>query len=147
MAVAFGGDVRARSLVKDDQRHAILAGHVGEEETLEPLLRADVGGAATDGEVLAADDHAPPVDHREAADVGQRLEVDELAVLVLAVTGEPADLVEAARVGDRVDALADRELAELVLAADALLTAHLQGKPSPLVQLVELRLPISRRID
>ena len=144
--VAFRGHIRPRPFVKDDQRNAVLARHIGEKEALEALLRGNVRRAARNREILAAHDHLAPVHRRQTADVGQRLEIDELAILVSPVARQTADFVEAARVGNRLDPLADRQLAQLVLSADPLLAAHLEREPTPLVQLVNLRLPVLRPV-
>ena len=144
--VAFGRDIRPRAFVKDDQRNAVLARHIGEKEALEALLRGNVRRAARDREVLAPHHHLAPVDRRQPADVGQRLEIDEPAILVGAVARQPADFVETARVRNRLDPLANGQLAQLMLSVDALLAAHLEREPTPLVELVHLRLPVLRPI-
>ena len=55
--------------------------------------------------------------------------------------GDRADLVERARVDEMLDALAHRELAELVLTGDLLGTAHGLGHLGAATELVELGLP------
>ena len=142
--VAFGGDVGARAFVEDDQRYPVLARHVGQEEALEAFLRADVRRSTRDGEVLAANHDRAAVDLGQSADVGQRREVPELAVFVCPVTGQPADLVEAARVDERVDAVADGQLAQLALAIDAFLAAHLEGELAAEVEFIDFGLPVGR---
>ena len=144
VAVALRRHVRARALVEHDQRNAVLARHIRQEEALEPLLRRDVGRPAGDGEVFAAHHHLASVHGGQAADVGQRLEVDEPALLVGAVAGQTADLVEAARVRDRLDPLADRQLAQFVLSADALFAAHFLRQLAAQVEFVHFLLPVAR---
>ena len=99
----------ARSL-----QHAALVGRFGRR-------------AAADREVGAGHDHAAAVDPAEPADGRGGREVDEFLVGVLAVAGEPGDLVEAARVEQRVDPLADGQLAALVLSRDGCDAAHHGG--------------------
>ena len=92
--VAFRGHIRPRPFVKDDQRNAVLARHIGEKEALEALLRGNVRRAAGNREILAAHHHLAPVYRRQPADVGQRLEINELAILVSPVARQTADFVE-----------------------------------------------------
>ena len=88
-----------------------------------------VGRAAPHGEVVAGDHHRAPVDLGHAADEVRRQERLQLAVVVVrAHAGDRAELVEGAAVDDPLDALADGELAELVLAGHLVGAAHLVGQ-------------------
>ena len=140
--ITFGSDIGAGALVEDEQRHSVLASHVGQEEALESFLRADVGGATRDREVLTADHDRSTIDLGQSTDVRQRLEVSELPILVRAISGETADLVETARIDQRVDAIANRQLAQFTLPIDAFLAAHLERQPATQVQFVDFRLPV-----
>ena len=144
VTIALGRDVGTGALVEDEERHPVLASHVGEEEALEAFLGADVGCAAADREVLAPDDDRATVDLGQAADVGQRLEVLELSVFVRAVAGETADLVEAPGIDQRVDPFADGQLAQFMLTVDALLATHLEGQLAAQVEFVNFGLPVGR---
>ena len=102
-----------------------------------------VGRAAAHGEVVAADDHRPPVEPRPTEHEVGRRELDELAGVgvVGGPAGEGADLVEAARVAEGVDALAHGQLARGVLALDLVLPAHAPGERLAAAELLDLRLP------
>ena len=101
-----------------------------------------VGRAAADREVVALDDGAAAVDATLADDRVRGEELGELAVLgVGAAPGERTGLVEAARVEEPVDPLANRQPARLMLPADALLAAHAPGELLAPAQLLELGLP------
>ena len=100
-----------------------------------------LGGAAADGEVLAADRDVPPVDLAEAHDVRRRREPGEAPVLVLPGPGEDADLVEGAGVEDAVEALADGVLPAIVLAGDAVRLAAGARQLDAFPELVEPVLP------
>ena len=64
-----------------------------------------------------------------------------LGLVVLGLAGDGADLVEAARVDQPVDALAHREPAAVVLALDLVGAAHLARHALARPQLVQFALP------
>ncbi len=114
----------AAGVVDEDERAAALEGqlhHVGDLEGVDLA-----GGAAEDGEVLAGEVDEPAVDGGGAGDdaVGGDLLAGQ-AEVDLAVLGEQADLLEAARIDEGVDALAGGELALLLLLGQALGAAAL----------------------
>ena len=113
---ALGGDaldVAAAALDEQHERDQVLAGEfLGEAADVAALdaLGEVLGGAAADGEVLAANGDVPPVDLAEAHDIRRWSELRELAVLVEPRARERADLVEGAVVEQDVEAFADRVL-------------------------------------
>src|SRR5262249_34096096 len=105
-----------------------------------------VGGAAADGEIVAADDHRAAVDLAAAEDEIRRLKIDELALFVVAaLAGDRADLAEALRIEELVDALTHGELAGLAVALDLFGAAHPGGERLALLQLFEFGLPAHAR--
>ena len=100
-----------------------------------------VGRAAPHGEVVAADDHRPPVDAAPAHHEVGRSELGELGALVGGAPGQRAHLVERPRVEQRVDALAHGEAARRVLTLHLLGPAHLARHRLAPVQLLDLGLP------
>ncbi len=130
----------AAALEEADQRQPVADGELLGEDA---LAQAGGGGrAAAQGEVLAAQHAGPPVDLREAEHVVGRREGGQLAALVeLGVTGEGALLAEAPGVRQGLDALADREPAQLVLARHGLRAAELLRPAAALLDALDLRLP------
>jgi hypothetical protein len=105
-----------------------------------------VGRTAPHREVVAGHDDRAAVDLGHAAHEVRRQERGELAVVVVgADSRDRADLVERAGVDDEVHPLADRELAELVLAGDLVGAAHLLRQFDAQLQLVDLGLPAHGR--
>ena len=101
-----------------------------------------VGRAAAHGEVVAADDHAPAIDFRRAKhEIGRRERLALARIVVLRAAGDGADLVKTACVHQPVDAFAHRQAIIVVLALDALGSAHLPGDGFPLAQFVDFLLP------
>ena len=142
---AGGRHVGAGAIKELYERNLVVARQFGVEDRL-PALRRHVGRPTRDGEVLAADRDGAAVDLAEAPDVGRRNHIDELAILVDPAPGQAADLLKAPLVQHAVDAFADRQLALIVLALDALLTAHAAGEFATPLQLVDFGLPVSRLV-
>ena len=85
-----------------------------------------VGGAAADGEVIAADDDRPAIDGPPAGDKVGWCEGLDLAVLVVLDSAcERADFSKGSGIEELVDALADGCAALGDVARDALFAAHL----------------------
>src|SRR5207248_4267197 len=108
------------------------------------LLAVDggVGGTAADREVVTADDHLAALDPAGPEDVvGGRELLQRPVGPVFREPGQPAPLLEAARVEERVDPLADGQPAGVLLPLDALGAAHLPGQLLPPAEFVNLRLP------
>ncbi len=134
----------AGTLDEADQRQPQLVRHLlgGDLLGLDP----GVGGAAAHREIVADDDDAPPVEAGPAEhDVGGSEGLEAAAGTVLRLAGDGADLVQAARVDQRVDALAHGEAAVVVLALDLLRPAHLARQGLAPAQLRDFRLPTPRR--
>ena len=104
-------------------------------------------GATEDGEVVAGHGHATTVDPPHARDhaVGGRLPAlfGEAGVHVLT---QLAVLDEGAVVAEKVEALANGQLALVVLAGDALLASHGQRPLAPRHQVLDGRLPIKELV-
>jgi hypothetical protein len=101
-----------------------------------------VGGPAADREVVPAHHDLAPVDAAGSGDEVGRREARQLAVIV--VDGRPGqrpDLVKRAVVEQFRQALAHRQPARLVLAADLVGPAHPLGQFPPPAQVVQLWLP------
>ena len=129
-----------RSVDESDDREAEVVRHaLGHHLLLEDRR---IRGAAANGEVVAAHHHGSVVDaaasHHE---VGGHHRRDGAGVVAGRAPGERADLAEAGRVQERVDALAHRELALGAVTFHLLGAAHLLGELTPVSELVELRLP------
>ena len=140
-------DVAAAALDEQHERDQVLAGEfLGEAADVAALdaLGEVLDRAAADGEVLAADGDVPPVDLAEAHDIRRGGELLEVAVLVEPGTGKGADLVERAVVEQDVEALADRVLAAVVLACDAVRLAAGVRQLGAFPDLVEPVLPDHR---
>src|SRR5690606_33504040 len=109
---------------------------------VEFLAQAAVVGAAAHGEVVACDEDFAPVDGGAAADHVGRGQADQPAFgVVLGEAGGRADLVEAARVDQGVEALAHGQLAVGMMPGHLLGAAHLPGEFLPTGVLVDLLLP------
>ena len=122
------------------QRQAQLVRHLLGHHLLLPDRR--VGRAAAHREIVAADHDRPAVDPAAAEHEIRRLERLELAVLaVLGAAGERADLVEAAGIEQRVDALAHGELAGVVLALDLVGPAHVPRERLAAAQFLDIGFP------
>ena len=146
-------DRRAADLL--DRLDGTAAAHaVDEADVRHPQLEREAFGVvalgadrrvrrpAADGEVVTRDDDRAAVDLRGSEHEVGRREADQLPrFVVLADPGDRADLVEGARVDEMLDALAHRELAELVLTGDLVGTAHGLGHLGAATELVELGLP------
>ena len=131
----------ARALDDADQRQAQLVGHLLALVVL--ALDGGVGGAAPHREVVAAHDHRPAVEPRPAEDeVGRRQLLQVVLGVVGGLPGDLADLVEALRVDEPVDALADRVAPAVVLPLDPLRAAQALGELLAALQLVHLGLPV-----
>ena len=130
----------AGALDEADQRQAELVGHLlgGNLLGLDPGVRR----AAADGEIIADDDDAAPVEPRPPEHHVGGAEGGQPAVaVVFRLAGDGADLVQAAAVEERVEAFADGEPAVVVLARDLLGPAHLARQRLAPAQLADLRLP------
>ena len=100
------------------------------------------GRSATDGEVLPGNEDPAAVQLAESPDPGRGLKVVQVPVLaVLADALELAELLERAGIDQRVDTLADRQLASPALTRDSLRAAHLLGQFVPSLYLFNLWLP------
>ena len=107
----------------------------------EPAVGA-AGRAAPDREVAAHDDDLAPVDADPPVDLtGRQHRLQRAVVAVRRVTPEPAERAERPLVREPIDALANRQLAEAVLALDALRATQAVGELAPARQLVELGSP------
>ena len=101
-----------------------------------------IGRAAAHREIVAADDHRPAVDRRPPEYIVRGRQLDQIAFFVVSrFAGDRADLVKAAVIDQRVDALAYREFAGIVLALDPLGAAELARLPLALAQLLQFRPP------
>ena len=110
----------------------------------EDLLGVDrrVAGAAAHGEVVGAEHDRAPVDARRTGDEVGRPDRDEAAVsVIVAEAGQRADLCEAARIGQPVDALTHRQPARGALALDLRWPAHGPGQFPAAVDFLHLRRP------
>ena len=132
-------DPRPAGVVEADHRRPDLRREV---HHLAHLLRHHLAErAAEDGEVLAEDEHRPPVDRPVAGD--DRVAVGPLLVhleLVRAVADEGVELLERARVEQLLDPLAGGQLALRVLLLDRLLGGRVDGLLAQLAQVGELLL-------
>ena len=97
--------------------------------------------AAANGEVVTADDDGTALDAGATHHEVRGREAGQLTLVVLGSSRERADFVEAAGVDQRVDALADGELASVVLTGDLLLATHRGRQLGAPPQLVELGIP------
>ena len=106
-------------------------------------LDRSVGGATAHGEVVAENNHRSAVDRRatEHAVGGHEIRHDPGTEIVRRLAGDRAEFQERIRVGQPIDPFADGEFAGVVLAFDALGTAHLAGDPLAFAQLLEFGLP------
>ncbi len=146
-------DRRAPELL--DRLHRAAAPHaVDESDVRHPQLERQalgvialgtdrgVRGAAADGEVVAGHDHRSTIDSRSPEHEVRRGERDQLAVVVVrADARNGADLVERPGIDQAVDAFADRELSEFVLASDLVGPSHRLRHLRATTQLLELGLP------
>ena len=108
------------------------------------LLAADrsVGGAAAHREVVASDDDRPPIDAPAPKhEIGRQERLQFAIRAVLRFAGEGADFVEAAWIEQRIDALAHRELASIVLALDLVRSAHLPRQRLAAAQFFDIGFP------
>ena len=134
-------DVGGRALDEVDQRHAVLPRHVLKKVVLRAILAAAGGGPPGDREVRPSHHDPAAVDLGQPAHVGHGRKPGEAPLLVRALARQAADLVEAAGVGERIDALPDRQFAQGVLPGDALLAAQLERQAAAQVDLIDLGLP------
>src|SRR5262249_10729212 len=122
-----------------DDRQPQLPGHALAVDLLS--VDAGVGRAATHGEVVAADDHAPAADASRPEDRVSREKAVELAVLVRRLAGQRAGLGERAAVEQLLDPLAHAEAAGLVLALDVVRAAHAARQLVAAPELLDLFFP------
>ena len=101
-----------------------------------------VVGAAAHGEIVTDHHHRPALHPTPARDQVRGNEAVEPAlVVVLTGTGELAELAEAARVEQPVDALAYRQPAVVAMALELFLAPHLLGEPMTMSEFLELLFP------
>src|SRR5262245_40544699 len=108
-----------------------------------PLMVASAEPPRT--EVVAAHHHGPAIDPGAAEDeVGGREALELVGLIVGGDAGNLADLVEAARVRELADALADGEAAAVALPLHSLGAAQLLRESLAAPELLQLRLPALR---
>lgn len=130
----------ARALDNADDRQPEIVRHLLRHQRFFADRR--IGRAAAHREIVAGDDHRAAVNRRPAEHIVRRRQLDQVALVVVTrATGDRADLVKAAGIGQRVDALAYGQLARIVLSLDPLGAAELARLPLALAQLVQFRLP------
>ena len=143
VAVGLDGLHRAAAAGAVDQpydRQPKLVRHLLRHHLLLP--DGGIGGAAAHREVVAADHDRSAVDPAASEHEIGRLQRLKLAVVaVAAAPRDRADLVEAVRVEQAVDALAHREPAGIVLALDLFGPAHLPGERLAPPQFFDLGFP------
>jgi hypothetical protein len=89
-----------------------------------------IRGAAAHGEVVGEDHRRAPVQRRPPGDGTGRQEALHLVIgRIGGAPGNLADLMEAARVCQKGDALAHGQLAAAALALDGFVAAHFLGQP------------------
>src|SRR5439155_20377768 len=85
-----------------------------------------ISGAATHGEIVTNHDHGAAIDRAATADAVRRRQILQFALfIILADTGNSADLVKALRVNEFVNPLANGEPALVVLPLDLVNASHL----------------------
>src|SRR5215472_915184 len=125
-----------------DQPHQGQAQLAGQPLGVDLLLvDGRIRRPAAHGEVIAADDDPPASDAASSHHAVGRREALQLAVLVHSEAGQGAVLLEAARVQQTVDPLADGQPPRRVLAGDAVATPHLARQLFTVAQLFQLWLP------
>ena len=128
------------SIMPDDRQAEIVRHLLGHQR-----LGRDRGirRAAAHGEIVADHDHGAAVDLAAAEHAVRRRQVREFAVLVIfGRAGNRADLVEAFRIDQTVDALANGEPALVALPLDLVNAAHLARERFAPSEIVEFRLPV-----
>ena len=142
-AALGGSDATAIAVNQPDQRDAVVVSKVIDETAL-PALAPSVApaGAAANSGVLAANGHRPAIDFGNAHDIGRGRDLDDAPLLVvLALAGEFADLLETVRVGDAGDALAHGKESFFVAQAYGLFATHRFGPVVALADFFSLALP------
>ncbi len=130
----------ARSVDQPHDRHPQVVRHTFGVYLL--LEDRRVGCAPAHSEVVAADNHRPPVDTTTSHDEVRGRHVDEVAVVVVGrASGKRTDLVEGPGVEQRVDPLPNRELPLRAVARDLLRAPHASREIVAPRQLRELRFP------
>src|SRR5215471_18799382 len=133
----------ARALDETDQGQAHLVGHLLAHEVL--AFDGGVRGATTHREVVAAYHHGPAIYSGAAEDeVGGSKALELVGLIVGCDAGNLADLVEATRVRELADALADGEAAAVALPLHSLGAAQLLRESLAPPELLQLRLPALR---
>ena len=98
---------------------------------------------AAHGEIVADHHHGAAIDLAAAEHAVRRRQVGEFAALVIfGDTGNRADLVEAFRIDQFVDALANGEPALVALPLDLVNASHLARERFAPGEVVEFRLPV-----
>ncbi len=130
----------ARALDQPDDRQAEFRRHPFGHDRL--LADGRIRAAAAHGEVVADHHHRSAIHHRAAHHaVGRREGLQVALRVVFSAPGDRADLVEAALVRQRLDALAHGQAAAIMLAPHLVRPAHLPGQGLAPPQFVEFGLP------
>ena len=123
-----------------DQRHLVLHRQLFRIDAL--AQACDIGRAAGKGEILAADNDLPAIDlGKPEHEVGRRERFQVAVVVQFGATGGLAHLTKTVLVDQRVDALADREAALVVLQRDRVVAALFCRQLAALVDFVDFTLP------
>ena len=156
LPIAQFGDIRAthhlQGLDGTAAAHPIHQPYVrqsqGERQAFRLTAFAWNGGVrrpAPYGEVVSRQHDRAPIDVSGSEEEVCGSELTQAAFLIVASDpGECTDLVKGSSVRDRVDALADRQFSELVLACDLVLAAHLMGHRRTALKLLDLCTPAHR---
>ena len=137
-------DAAAAAFEQAHERHPVLAGEVLRVDAL--AQPGGIGGAALQGEVLAANHHPAVVDLAEADHVvGGHVAGQPILVVVVRQRRGLAVLLKGAAVEQFVDALANGQPTLGVLAGNAFLTALLTRQVAPLGQFLDLAFPTHRQ--
>src|SRR5208337_560071 len=106
------------------------------------LMDRRIAGARAYGEVVGPDDDLATVERSRAGDEIGRREFDQGALLIVGRKPcQRADLVEAARICERFDALPNRQLALCLLARDFRRSAHGERQFPSTLNLLDFRAP------
>ena len=100
-----------------------------------------IGSTTANGEIPAQHHRLAAVDPDKARDRIGRGEILEVDAIPLRGAGQHAAFPEAARVGQQIDSLADRQLPPALVESDGIGSAHLQRHLGAPTQFVNLRLP------
>ncbi len=130
----------ARSFNQANDRHAELRRDLLRHLGL--ALDGGVGRSTAQREVIAGDDHWPPIHGAAPEYAVSGNETDDVAFRIIArLAGDAADFLEAARIEQSVYALTHGQAATRVLPGDTVLATELACQRLPLAQLGQFGFP------